>query len=1034
MLNALQLDAHRYEVYAREVLKPAVLGRSVPLTVAAMQCADPIPYARAVESKYTPIEPGWRWGPAWSTAWFHVTGEVPAGLDDRSLVLRFSSGTEAQLWVEGRPVQGFDRNRDTCPLTDIAMRGRGIDLHVEAACNHPFGITAFSWDPPETQQRWNSEQPGEFRYCEITEYHEVVFRLWHAYEFARKLIHELNEDQPRAQRLAAALKRATTAVDDANVAGTAAEALSIVEEALGETQGARTICHAVGHAHIDTAWLWPIRETRRKCLRSFSNVIRLLEKHEDFVFLCSQAQQYAWVREDAPALYDEIATHVASGRWEPGGAMWVEPDCNVPSGESFCRQILHGTTFWEEAFGERGRQRFLYVPDTFGYSAALPQIMRLAGLDTFITNKMSWNQYNEFPHMVFRWRGLDGSEVIGHCTPGDDYNASNSPHELRRGERKATRLDRMEVGTWLQPFGFGDGGGGPTEEMILSAKLAEACEGLPEVRLGSASGLCDALHERRRQLLAEGRDLPCWDGEMYLEYHRGTLTTHGWIKRANRRAEQQLRAGEWLLFAAPDQADTSTITPEFDRAWKLTLINQFHDILPGSSITWVYEDARKDHDRVNQIATSAIIAGADLWAASADTSGAERPMLVLNPNSVARTGVVECEGVPHYVDGVPALGGRVIDRAEAAAVAPVVVDDEGTLLSNGIIEATLDRLGRISSLRRLVDGREACAVTDDGSRRPLNDLKLYEDRPRSWDAWDIDIEYVEKPIALPDEAEISVVERSGLRAVIEVRRDISERSSITQRYVLRAGSPRIDIQTQAEWHEDHRLLRAEFPIEVRARLATYEVQFGHLQRPTHANTGWDRAAFEVCAHTWMDLSEPGFGVALLNDCKYGHSCHGNVMGLTLLRAPGHPDPVADRGRHDFTYSLMPHGGDWRAAGVDREAHDLNQPMIAVPLEPGQDGSWTNQWSPFEVLAAPSVGIVVAACKKAEGDDRLIVRLVETHGGRGRVDIDWNIAASDVEPVDILERPMDLAGFSHEQNRSSFEMKPFQIVTLAVTRS
>ena len=1039
MTNELESAAERYAVFACQVLQPAVYPARSALKVAAFQCAAPVGYDQAVQAAYEPVAIGWRWGPAWSTAWFRICGRVPPAMAGKCVVLRFSSGTEALLWDDGAPRQGFDPNRDAVTLYDRAEGGEEVRLHVEAACNNPFGIATFQPPESEDSRRWSGSKPGRLERCELAVYDAMAWRLWRTYEFARQLLLVSADESARGQQLNDALRRATEGIDDTDVPATGTAALAILEEVLrANATDAATCCYASGHAHIDTAWLWPICETKRKCLRTFANVLGLMDRYPEFSFLCSQAQQYAWVEHASPKLFARVAQRVREGRWEAGGAMWIEPDCNVPSGESLVRQILLGTRYWQQRFGEQGQQRFLYLPDTFGFPASLPQITALAGLDTFITNKLATNESNEFPLVNFRWRGIDGTEILAHCTPGHDYTATNTPAELQRGERNAARKDQARSEVWLQPFGFGDGGGGPTDWMIHNALLARECAGLPNVTLARADAFCEELRRRRVALRTEGRDLPVWDGELYLEYHRGTYTTQAWLKQANRRAEQALRVAEWLAFAGPAPLEaqrTAAVQSSLHEAWPLVLLNQFHDILPGSSILAVYEDARRQHERVREICDALIDEGVHRWADSADTGGLQAPLIVFNPTCAARSAVVECEGRVHYVKDVPALGAAVMDRSEETDVAPACVRDR--TLSNGIVEATISAAGSLTSLKRVGCERDACVRRADGSPEPLNQLVLYEDRPRAWEAWELNAEYEEKAYPLESPAESwRVVEDGPLRAAIEVAHPLGQNSHITQRIVLEAGSPCLDVHTRVEWHESRRLLRALFPVDVRARRATYEIQFGHIERPTHRNTSWERAMFEVCAHGWMDLSEPGFGVALLNDCKYGHSCHENVMGISLLRSPKFPDPEADMGAHEFTYSLMVHDGDWRAAGVDREAEALNTPLMARPLSAGQAGPLAGAWTPFTLVADGAANVVVSAVKRAEDDDRLIIRLVETHGGRGRVTIAWNLPVRMVEPVDLLERPLHVDGFGHDAavRRTTVPLRPFQIVTLAVRQT
>lgn len=1036
MRNDLEYAAQRFAVFGQQVLAPAVYPRAAPLAVEVYQCPDPVPYEVAIHATYEPVSLGWRWGPVWSTAWFRLRGRVPAQLAGRSVALRFSCGTEALLWRDGVPHQGFDVNHDAALLFDPARGEEEVGVFLEAACNHPLGAAAFWWQESEFNRRWSEAAPGRLETAELSAYEPAVWELYRTYEFARQLMLLCTPDARRGQELRAALERATVAIDENDVPASAAGALAILKAALhGTGVAGRGRCHAVGHAHIDTAWLWRIRETKRKCLRSFATVLRLMDQHPDFSFLCSQAQQYAWVEEESPALFEQIARRVKEGRWEASGAMWVEPDCNVPGGESLVRQVLHGARYWESRFGARGRQRLLYLPDTFGFSAALPQIMTLSGLDVFVTNKLSWNDTNEFPYTNFRWRGLDGSEVLAHCTPGRDYNALLSPAELQRGDKEHARKGGATCPVWLQPFGFGDGGGGPTREMILNADLARACEGLPAVALSTSAAFCDELRRERDALRAQGQDLPVWEGELYLEYHRGTYTAQAWLKHAHRRAEQALRAAEWLAFAGPEPpagAAGADAARRLETAWKVLLLHQFHDILPGSSITAVYDDARRELARLREEYDALLVEGVQRWARQADTTGLTEPMLVLNPASTARSGVVECGGRLQYVERVPALGALIIDRAQAIGVTPVRV--EGQTLSNGLIEATIDEFGQVASLRAVGMERDACARRADGSAEPLNQLVLYDDRPRHWDAWDLEPYYLEKAEAVGARAETWTVSEAGpLRAVIEVTRPLGRASRITQRFVLSAGAPRLDVRTQVTWHEEHKLLRALFPVDVRATRATYEIQFGHVERPTLRNTPWEQARFEVCAQRWADLSEWGFGVALLNDGRYGHSCDGNVLGLSLLRSPRFPDPQADMGVHEFTYSLMVHGGDWRAAGVDREAEALNAPLIAAALPVGQRGALRGRWSPFAIEVTGAAGVEVVAVKRAESDDRLIVRLAETHGGRGQARLTWHRSVQEVDGVDLLERLLSGCALRHDAARrtTSLPLRAFEIVTLAV---
>lgn len=1058
MPSDYELNIARYRTFLREVLEPAVYPLAQTLKAAVWQVIDPraTPPAAAEAARvlksgdgFTPVDIGYVWGPRWSTAWFAVSGTVPEAFEGRKTVVRFSSGTEAQLWTHHEatsrwvPERGLDVNRDSVPLHDVTPAHANITLLIEAACNHPFGVLGFEWDPPEVHHRWNSASPGRLERCEIAVLDDAVLELRRVYAFALGLLVELPATGNRACDLFRVLRDATARVISLPQAPHADSAIrrpmlhleveSVIDATASLTEclnrspsGSTTNCFAVGHAHIDTAWLWPIRETRRKCLRSFSNQLRLMEVFPDYRFLCSQAQQYAWVKEDSPELFAAITSRVAEGRWEAHGAMWVEPDCNCPSGESLVRQIVYGEQFWREHFGEAAPQRMLFLPDTFGFPATLPQIMAQAGLDTFVTNKLTWSTSNIFPHTSFVWKGLDGSRVLAHNTPGQDYNAVNTPKELARGEANH-RTKSAAPALWLQPFGYGDGGGGATENSIRFAQLAGACDGMPAVKLARADAFCEALHAQHEQYLSASAPLFAeWSGELYLEVHRGTLTTQAWIKEANRRAEEDLRLAEILLSGGHTPSpDAATALGKLEKAWKLLLLNQFHDILPGSSIGWVYEDSRRDYARIAKITSAIHERETTNWLAGLSTRGVTKPVGVFNPCSVARSGVIQlADGKLIFARGVPALGVAVIDASVPHGQVPVSLEQDEVsgdiTLSNGLISAVIDQKGEITSLRR---GGVDVSVAEQDRTSDLNTLELYEDVPHMWDAWDIDAQYEDKPRdATYNITSIEVASDDPLRCAVKFSRKLGALSSIEQTYTLDAGSPRLDVHNRVDWHEHRTFLRARFPTRINSERASYEIQFGVVERPTHRNTTWDAAKFEVCAHRWMDLAQPGLGLAILNDSKYGHSCHGGELGLSLLRAPKHPDPNADIGLHEFTYSMMPHGGDWRAAGVDREAEALNTPMLAYVLNSGEDGVLGGRYSPITIHAAGSAQVAVAALKVSEDGTGLILRLWECHGGVGEVVVRWNAphAGQAGEPgthhaaltprltlVNLLEQPLPL---------------------------
>ncbi len=1059
MLPPLQYSALGLETFRDEVLWPAVSPVRTSLDVAVWHPAAPRGAAGPISAPaptladaraatYRPVSIGYRWGPVWSTAWFRLRGSLPTVPAGKSVALRFSPGTEATLWLDGRPFQGFDPYRDLAFAWPKPRAGQRVELFVEAACNLPLGISTFWWDHPELHAKWKEAAPGRLESAELIVVDPELWRFVQRWDFLRKTLLTLPAESPRAMRVNDAMRDIARAIPSADPArGMRAQAKALDAILRGDASESVTTCVAVGHAHIDTAWLWPIRETRRKCLRTFASVVRLIDRFPSFRFICSQAQQYAWVEEDAPKLFAEIAERVKGGRFEPMGGMWIEPDATCPSGESFIRQVIHGAGYWTGRFGERGEQRMLYLPDTFGFPPCLPQIARLAGLDTFITNKMSWCESNRFPHVTFRWRGLDGTELLTHLTPGHNYNSSIEPADFQHGERNLVTHDGQSfvgraIPLWLQPYGFGDGGGGPTAEQIERASIAFECEGVPKVRQHSVREFCGDLHKAWEGLRRARRDLPCWDGELYLELHRGTYTSQAWIKRQNRFAESLLRDVEALGCSLPKSGDRdrAELREGLDPLWKLVLLNQFHDILPGSSITPVYDDARRDHLHVAEVAGAARGELLSAIGAACDTTECASPVLVRNPASTDRGGVIDVDGELVAVEGVPALGFEVVDRAAHAPDAPPVRIERtkaGILVQNAWLEATIAADGSVADLRQHGTDRSANAPDGAGGRQSINQLWLYDDRPRRWEAWDVDRDYLERGARVEGDATVTILTQHALRAEVRVARRLGRASEIFQTYRLDAGARRLEVRTQVDWREERTMLRALFPVDVRARAATFGTQFGALERPTHRNTSWDEARFEVPGHAWMDLSEPGFGVAVLDDGKYGRSCMDNVLGLSLLRSPNFPDAQADRGEHAFGYALMVHDGDWRDAGVDAEAESFREPLAVTRLKRGVKGTLRGAFAPFRIEAPQHLGMQVAAWKPAESGRGRVLRLVETRGGRGELRIRWSGPVASVAPVDLLERPcrrgMPRPAVRHATRGAEtvVSIEPFQIVTLLV---
>ncbi|MEO1060146.1 MAG: alpha-mannosidase [Actinomycetota bacterium] len=1000
---------------------PALHTPTVPLAVSALHIAgEPVPVEVARAGRYEPFAVGDTWGPPWGTTWFRFDGVVPEawppGPVEAVIAFGASGGSnlggpgftaEALVWGEDGPVQGLHPDHQAVRLD--AGPGDAVSLLVEAAAN-PDLSRGFA---PTTLGDRSTAPPGllyRLARAELGRARPEVRELRLDVQVLRDLMGRLDLGDPRRHEILRALVRALDALDPDDVVATAGPARTELADVLAAP--AHASAHrvvAVGHAHIDTAWLWPLRETVRKCARTFSTAVQLLDEHPDHRFACSQAQQYAWIEERYPKLFERIRAQVAAGRFVPVGGMWVEADTNLPSGESLVRQLVHGQRYFLDRFGVECRQGWL--PDVFGYPASLPQVLRQAGIEHFVTQKLSWNERNRMPHHTFEWEGLDGSRVRTHFPPVDTYNAVLLPSEQIDAARRFRDHGRTRYS--LCPFGHGDGGGGPTRDMVDRARRMADLEGLPRVNVETPADFF--AHSE-----ADDPHPPVWVGELYLEKHRGTYTTQAATKARNRSAELTLREAElWSAAAALDGAPWPA--DELDRWWKEALTQQFHDVLPGSSIAWVHREAEEALGRV--------VAGAGRLRDEAlgQLTGAPGDGAVLaNALTHGRSEVVEVPaGLDLDGDGPrqQLADGRVAAQVEVPGLglAPAVARDPGDevhvaagTMSNSALSITWGEDGLLSSVYDRVADREVLSG-------PGNVLQLFPDHPAAYDAWDIDGLDEQRMTELCEVDAIAVIEHGPLVGRVRIERSFGA-SHIVQDLVLRAGSRRIDLETSVDWHEHDVLLKAAFPVAVRAASARYEVQFGHVDRPTHRNTSWDEARFEVCAHSWVDLAEPDYGVALLNDAKYGHDVLGDVMRLSLLRAPRFPDPSADRGRHRFTYSLLPHVGDWRAGDVVAEAHRLNLPVRTAP--------GTLHGGPRSIVEIDHPGVVVSAVKLADdGSGDLVVRLHEAWGQRSRSAL--RPARSIVECLrcDLLERPTGDASVAVDDGAAQLSLRPFELVTL-----
>ncbi|MFJ9038111.1 alpha-mannosidase [Streptomyces sp. NPDC102406] len=1005
----------RLERAMRQFVRPAQYAARSPLTLSAWHApGEPVPVAEALRGTYEPFAAGSVWGKPWSTSWFRLEGQVPAEWAGRHVEAVVDPGFSGQgpgfqaeglLYdASGVPLKGIHPRNRHLTIAARATGGEPVRLLLEAAAN-PTVLRDFEPTPLGDVLTAGDRPIYRFRSADLAVLDEDVWHLVLDVEVLSELMHELDPDRAARHDILRALERMLDVLDLHDVAGTAVAARAELADVL--LRPAHASAHrisAAGHAHIDSAWLWPLRETVRKASRTFANVTALARDYPELVFACSQAQQYAWVKEHQPHIWDRIKKAVADGNWAPVGSMWVESDANMPGGEALARQLVHGKRFFLDELGVETEE--VWLPDSFGYTAAFPQLAKLAGARWFLTQKLSWNQTNKMPHHTFWWEGIDGTRVFTHFPPVDTYNAQFHARELAHAERNFA--EKGGASRSLVPFGWGDGGGGPTREMLEKARRLRSLEGSPRVEIEKPSAFFRAAYEEY------GAKAPVWSGELYLEMHRATYTTQAKTKQGNRRSEHALREAElWCATAALRDPSYAYPYDALDRLWKTVLLHQFHDILPGSSIAWVHREARDTYARV--------LAELDAITAEAVRRLGAGEASVLNASPYPRSEVVAHDGTLVHVE-VDGLGIRSLAEATArtrgpGAHAAATREEDAIVLANAYLAVTVDSDGLLSSVRDLTHGgREVLAP---GTRGNL--LQLHPDHPTQYDAWDLDAHYRHTRTDLTDAESVELVEDGPLRVSVRVTRSFGS-SRLTQEYRLAADSRRLDVVTDIDWQESEKVLKAAFPVDVHAERSAAEIQFGHVHRPTHANTGWDAARYEICAHRWLRVAEEAYGVALLNDSTYGHDVTrtphaqgvGTTVRLTLLRAPHSPDPETDLGTHRFTYALLPGAttGDAVAGGLA-----LNLPLRIAETE-----------TVLPLVTVDDPAVTVESVKLAEdrsGD--VVVRLYESRGGRATATLTASFPVAGADETDLLERPLKPASTS--DTGLALSLRPFQILTL-----
>ncbi|OXM84223.1 alpha-mannosidase [Paenibacillus rigui] len=1011
---------------------------------------------------------GDRWQGKDRYLWLQTEVEVPRGWEGKRVLGRFdfgstgggnNSGFESLLYINGEPYQGVDTNHE-----EVFLRPDAVGAALQLSFRLWSGLGGYS--PLALQEH-------KLKRAELCWLDADADDLYYSAYACLDVVAVLHEHAAERQMLLSAVDRAFLLIDwarprsDAFYASVSAAAAKL-RESIGQMPKHHPVTvRCIGHTHIDVAWLWRLKHTREKAARSFSTVLRLMESFPDYTFLQTMPQLYEYIKTDYPDIYAQIRERVREGRWEAGGGMWLEADCNLTSGESLVRQLLYGTRFLREEFGVECT--YLWLPDVFGYSWALPQILRKSGIETFMTTKISWNQYNRMPHDTFMWRGIDGTELLTHfiTTPDSSggwlytYNGEVTAKSVS-GIWEAYR-DKSVNRELLLSYGYGDGGGGVNRDMLELRRRLDELPGVPHVTTGRAD---DYFNELQRTVKSTDAYVHTWDGELYLELHRGTYTSQAYNKRMNRKLELAAREAEWMgVMGSLQQGDWSAYaTHELATAWRIILRNQFHDIIPGSSIQEVYADSRLEYAEAEQLLHRAFLLGEqpravggnvpsmelDRAAEQAAESLAGGTVTVWNSAGWERSGVVFVADATCHQSGneglvwrsqagdllqaqrgeggwwvcvkqLPSMGCIALHYEIAQHEALVVREKPFRLLEegNGLVtpyyKLRWNDSGQLVSIWDIVARREVLAEGEKG-----NVLQVFEDKPKGrHEAWDIDIFYQEKMEELRGLTSVQMTETGPLRTVVRFTWTYSN-STVQQDLIVYAHSRRIDFVTEVEWHEQRKLLKAAFPVQIRSTEATYDIQFGNVKRPTHWNTSWDYARFEVAGHQWADLSERGYGVSLLNDCKYGYDIKDHTMRLTLIKSAMVPDPQADQGSHVFTYSLLPHQGDWLDGNTVQEAWDLNAPLLS---RPGQSAA-----SGHSLFSSSGGHAHIDAVKKAEDDHRLVLRFHEYAGKRGQLELSSDYAVNSWQECDLMERPI---GEPVPGEKLSVLLKPYEIKTFLV---
>ncbi len=961
-----------------------------------------------VTDEWEAFPDGGRWGiDPEEHRWFYSKIKIPENLKGEDVELYIASTApngsnwdpQYMAYIDGEFVRGIDSNHRYLKIDSSKPEH---DIHVYA-----YSVPAGVW--------------CEFHF-ELCVFQRDVEELYYNIAVPFEALKVLDKNSMEYNQIKTSLRRALCLVDwrypgEASFVESVKKANEFMEkEFYGKVCGENgKIASCIGHTHIDVAWRWTYAQTREKTQRTFSSVVELMKKYPEYKFMSSQPQLFAFLKEDAPKLYEDVKELIKQGRFEVEGGMWLEADCNLMSGESFVRQFLHGKRFFKEEFDKDNSM--LWLPDVFGYSAAMPQILQKCGINKFVTSKISWNEFNRMPHDNFNWYGIDGTSVFATFLTArkasrglDGFGSSYTP--MLNADWVKGSYDRYEPkelnSNSIVTFGHGDGGGGPTDENLESySRLKHGLPGIPKVQMEFAGEYV----ERMRQKLENDPKLPKWVGELYLEFHRGTYTSVAKNKKNNRKSEFLYQNAEAAAYMAKVLTGFDYDKEKLNSGWRLILLNQFHDILPGSSIASVYDKCDEDYAIVKQKGDDVLDSARKAIASNIKTDGG---LVVFNPNSFVTSSAIPYNGEMVYVENVPAKGYKVVKPEKSKA--EYKLNGKTIETKFYIVEFNDDY-----SISRIFDKANSREVLRENGR--ANVIQAYEDYPYQYDAWEISNYYEDTMYEINSVEDVKFFDE-GECFGFEIKRKFLE-SDFCQKICFYNHSPRIDFVTVSDWKQEHYMVKAAFDVDVNTDKATYEIQFGNLQRSTHQNTSWDAAKFEVCAHKFMDMAEYGYGVSLMNDCKYGHSVKDGTMKLSLFKCATHPDPNADKIVHSFTYSLYPHAGDFREAGTVQMAYELNNPLAVVEVNK-QDGTLPEEYS---FVKCNADNFIVETLKMAEDGDSLILRGYEAYNKLTQVELDFGFPVKSAKLCDMMEN--DIGDVELDLNKVRFTAKPFEIVTLKI---